>query len=88
VSRFIYNYAECHYAECSHAESRYAECSHAECHAAHSARLLARTVQLIAQNLNNSPSIRKDCFQNKYKFITEDHFTKHMKHCNSLIKSK
>ncbi len=22
--------------------------------------------------------IRKDCFQNKSKFITEDHFTKHM----------
>ncbi len=22
--------------------------------------------------------IRKDCLQNKYKFITEDHFTKHM----------
>jgi len=23
-------------------------------------------------------SMRKDCFQNKSKFITEDHFTKHM----------
>jgi hypothetical protein len=22
---------------------------------------------------------RKDCYQNKSKFITEDHFTKHMK---------
>ncbi len=33
----------------------------------------------------NSSFIRKDCFQNKSKFITEDHFTKHM---NITIKSK
>jgi hypothetical protein len=32
--------------------------------------------------------IRKDCFQNKSKFITEDHFTKTHEHYNSLIKSK
>jgi hypothetical protein len=28
--------------------------------------------------------IRKDCFQNKSKFITEDHFTKHI----LLLKTK
>ncbi len=27
---------------------------------------------------SNFAFIRKDCFQNKSKFITEDHFTKHM----------
>jgi hypothetical protein len=37
VSRFIYRYAECHYAgfryaECGYAEYRYAECRYAECH--------------------------------------------------------
>ncbi len=26
----------------------------------------------------NKLDIRKDCFQNKSKFITEDHFLKHM----------
>ncbi len=30
MSRFIYCYAECRYAECRHAEWRYAECHYAE----------------------------------------------------------
>jgi hypothetical protein len=30
------------------------------------------------QKILKVPSIRKDCFQNKSKFITEDPFTKHM----------
>ncbi len=35
------------------------------------------------------PIRRKDCFQNKSKFITEDQFAKHMNiNYNSLIKSK
>ncbi len=32
VSRFIYWYAECHYAEFLYAECHYAECHFAECH--------------------------------------------------------
>ncbi len=28
--------------------------------------------------VSDSSDMRKDCFQNKSKFITEDHFTKHM----------
>jgi len=31
VSRFIYYYAECHYAELRYAECLYAECRYAEC---------------------------------------------------------
>ncbi len=30
MSRFIYFYAECHYADCHHAEWCYADCHHAE----------------------------------------------------------
>jgi hypothetical protein len=29
-------------------------------------------------NRDFEETLRKDCFQNKSKFITEDHFTKHM----------
>ncbi len=32
MSRFIYCYTECHYAECSYGECHYAECSYGECH--------------------------------------------------------
>jgi hypothetical protein len=32
MSRFIYCYAACHYAECSDAECHYAECRYSESH--------------------------------------------------------
>jgi hypothetical protein len=34
------------------------------------------------------PFIRNECFQNKSKFITEDHFTKRMNITIRLIQSK
>jgi hypothetical protein len=34
--------------------------------------------QMIVSEMTVDKIIRKDCFQNKSKCITEDHFTKHM----------